>query len=103
MEKLLPIGSIVILNNGKQKLMIIGRGSLYNNGGTIGYFEYSACIYPFGQANQQVLFFNHENIKEVLFEGYHDEDEEAYCKLYEKQIQECNYPRLELEQQVNAK
>lgn len=101
MERLLPIGSIVILNNGKQKLMITGRGSLYNNGGTIGYFEYSACIYPFGVANQQALFFNHENIKEIIFEGYSDADEEEYCRLYDEQIQQCNYPRLGLQQQAS--
>ena len=101
MEKLLPIGSIVVLNNGKQKLMITGRGSLYNNGGTIGYFEYSACIYPFGIANQQALFFNNENIKEVIFKGYTDEDEDEYCEIYEKQIQKCNYPKLDLQEQVS--
>ena len=74
--------------------MITARGSLYNNEGTIGYFEYSGCIYPFGQTNTQAFFFNEENIKEVIFEGYRDEDEEKYCKMYEEQIQKASYPRL---------
>lgn len=97
MEKILPIGSIVRLNGGQQKLMITGRGALYNNQGTIGYFDYSGCIYPDGQMNQQVLFFNNENINEVLFKGFSDEDEEAYCQMYKQQIGATNYPKLQLQ------
>ena len=97
MENILPIGSIVRLNNGQQKLMITSRGALYNNEGTIGYFDYSGCIYPMGQTNQQVFFFNQENISEVLFKGYSDEDEVQYCQIYKEQIRRTNYPRLQLQ------
>lgn len=93
---MLPIGSIVKLNNGNQKIMIINRGALYNNNGTIGYFDYSACLYPFGQTEQVVLFFNEEDISEVFFEGYKDEEEIAFCEQYERKIKKVTYPRLSL-------
>lgn len=96
MKKILPIGSIVRLNNGAQKLMIINRAPLYNNEGNIGYFEYSACLYPSGQTNQNVFFFNEENIAEVLFTGYSDEDEQKFCELFEAEIGKGKYERLTL-------
>ena len=50
MKNLLPLGSVVRLNKGELKIMIISRLPLYNNEGTIGYFDYAACVYPTGQA-----------------------------------------------------
>ena len=68
MKNLLPLGSVVRLNKGELKIMIISRLPLYNNEGTIGYFDYAACVYPTGQADQQVHFFNEEDIEEVTSE-----------------------------------
>ena len=56
MNEILPIGTIVRLKNGEHKLMIISRAPLYNNNGTVGYFDYSAYLYPTGQADQQAFF-----------------------------------------------
>lgn len=66
MKKLLPLGSVVKLKNGEQKIMIISRLPLYNNEGTIGYFDYGACLYPNGQVDQQMYFFNETDIDKVL-------------------------------------
>ena len=76
--KLLPIGSVIQLNEGDVKLMILNRTPLYNKEGTIGYFDYSAVLYPIGQTDQQVFFFNQEDIKEVFHEGYIDEEEKNF-------------------------
>ena len=46
MKDILPIGSVVQLKNGEVKLMIINGFPLFNKEGTIGYFDYSACIFP---------------------------------------------------------
>ena len=40
MTNLLPIGTVVRLHNGTIDVMIIGRFPLYNQEGTIGYFDY---------------------------------------------------------------
>lgn len=85
MSNYLTIGSVVQLQNGNTKVMIINRFPLYNNRGTIGYFDYSACLYPSGNTDNQVYFFNHENIDKIWFEGYIDEAEE---QLQEKFIVE---------------
>ncbi|MGN0292252.1 MAG: DUF4176 domain-containing protein [Lachnospiraceae bacterium] len=97
MNNILPIGSIVKLKNGERKLMIINRAPLYNNEGTLGYFEYSACLYPNGHVDQNVFFFNEENIEEVLFEGFCDEEEEEFQIAYEEQVKKTPYPKLRLE------
>ena len=56
MKNLLPLGSVVRLNKGELKIMIISRLPLYNNEGTIGYFDYAACVYPTGQAISRYIF-----------------------------------------------
>lgn len=94
---LLPLGSIVKMKEGKEKLMIICRLPLFNNSGTIGYFDYSACLYPFGQADQNMIFFNEEDIDQVLFTGYKDKDEEKFQKIVDESMDTINYPRLQLE------
>lgn len=55
--EVLPIGRVVRLKNGDIKLMILNRAPLYNQNGVIGYFDYSACIYPAGKIEEQVYFF----------------------------------------------
>ena len=65
--------------------------------GTIGYFDYSACIYPLGQSDQQQFFFNKEDIDKVIFEGYRNDEDEEYCKVYEEMIENVQYPKLQLQ------
>lgn len=96
MKKLLPLGSVVKLKNGEQKIMIISRLPLYNNEGTIGYFDYGACLYPNGQLDQQMYFFNESDIDTVYFEGYVDEAEELFQKKYREEIENIKYPKLTL-------
>lgn len=96
MKKILPIGSIVKLKKGEEKLMIICRVPLYNNEGTIGYLDYSGCLYPTGQTDQTTYFFNEEDIESVIFEGYRDEAEEEFCRIYEANIESVPYPKLHL-------
>lgn len=93
---MLPLGSIVRLRNGEHKLMIVCRLPLYNNNGTIGYFDYSACLYPMGQTDQQMYFFNEEDIEKTYFTGYVDADEEQYIKLVNEVSPNIQYPKLHL-------
>lgn len=94
---ILPIGSVIKTKKGNVKLMIVGRAQLYNNDGTIGYFDYSALVYPEGITSQQEFaFFNHEDIQEIYFEGYRDEIEEKFAEKYEENIKKTSYPKLTL-------
>lgn len=97
MSNYLTIGSVVQLQNGNTKVMIINRFPLHNNRGTIGYFDYSACLYPSGNTDNQVYFFNHENIDKIWFEGYIDEAEEQLQEKFIVEKKNISYPRLTLE------
>lgn len=94
--KLLPLGSVVKLKNGEQKIMITVRLPLYNNEGTIGYFEYGGCLFPNGQVDQKTYFFNEADIEEVYFKGYIDESEEEFQKKYRDEIKDIKYQKLTL-------
>lgn len=77
MKEYLPIGSIVILKNGTKKLMIYGRKQL-NTNDNIEY-DYVSCLFPEGNINKDYMFlFNNEDIKEVVFRGYSNSEEEEF-------------------------
>ncbi|MFP7170723.1 DUF4176 domain-containing protein [Terribacillus halophilus] len=85
---MLPIGSIVYLNEGKSKLMILNRGPIIELDGEQKMFDYSACVYPQGLVVDSVLYFNEENIDEVIFEGFKDSDEDRFHSLYKQWLEE---------------
>lgn len=79
---MLPIGSIVYLKEGTSKLMILNRGPVIEEEGEPTLFDYSGCFYPQGLNPENVYYFNHENIDEVVFEGYTDNEEDRFQKLF---------------------
>lgn len=85
-KKLLPLGTIIYLEEGNQKIMVVARGAVYqdSDSGKDVYFDYMGCRYPAGIDPEDGLFFNEDNIDKVLFEGYKDEDEERFLELYEE-------------------
>ncbi len=80
MKEYLPIGSVVLLHNGTKKIMIYGRKQLSQNDNQE--YDYVACLFPEGNINENYTFlFNQENIREVVFRGYENEEEQAFQKL----------------------
>lgn len=71
----LPLGSIVILKGGVQKIVINARGVVHKVAKPPVYFDYGGSIYPQGIIDDKILYFNHADIVKVIFEGYHDEDD----------------------------
>ena len=74
-EKYLPIGTVVLLKNGQKKIMITGYlpVSKDNNGKKV--YDYSACLFPEGiLSNKQTAVFNHDQIAEIIQEGYSNEE-----------------------------
>ena len=71
-EKYLPVGSVVLLEGATQKLVVIGYGVKSDE--TNELYDYAAAPYPIGViSNDQTLVFNHEQIKDVYYMGYSDE------------------------------
>ena len=80
------IGSIIYLKEGSQKLMIINRGPIVEIEGQKYMFDYSACNYPVGVVEDQIYYFNEENIDKVVFEGYSDQDETRFQELFKEMM-----------------
>ena len=71
---LLPIGTVVLLDIFSQPLMIYGRMQQQEEKNQI--WQYVACPYPQGHISDETnVFFNHEQIKEVIFKGFESEGE----------------------------
>jgi len=74
-EQMLPIGSVVRLNGGEKDIMIIGFFQQKANYPEVKY-DYIAVGYPEGYLDMKLMFgFNHEDIEEVIFRGYEDEND----------------------------
>ncbi len=72
----LPLGSILLLKGGTQKLMIVGRGLNIKKDDRIYFFDYAGVAYPEGLMGDEVAYFNHENISKLIFKGYSDIEDE---------------------------
>lgn len=95
MEKInyLPIGSCVIVKGDVRKIIVIARGLATAASGTAKYFDYGGCLYPQGLIGDQILFFNHEDISEVIMEGYKDEDETRMVDFVNDWIKNTGLPK----------
>lgn len=71
----LPLGSVVQLNGGIQKLLVIARALNVNNEGKQYFFDYGGVPYPEGLTGDQIAYFNHEQLAKVVFEGFRDDDD----------------------------
>lgn len=71
---ILPIGTIVYLKDGSQKLMILNRGVTIDQNGESVLFDYSAAFYPIGLNPEQLFYFNREDVDKVVYPGYSDEE-----------------------------
>lgn len=83
---MLPIGSIVYLKEGTNKLMILNRAPILPSEEEDAkdiWYDYSGCFYPQGLDPNNVFYFNEENIDEIVFEGFKDDEEERFQKLFQ--------------------
>lgn len=81
MKKLLPIGTVVTLKEGKKSLMIIG---IMQKDDENKVYDYIACVYPEGYINSELFFlFNHEDIETVRFVGFIDAESQAHMQMLE--------------------
>lgn len=80
MKQYLPIGSVVLLKNGKKKVMIYGRRQRRIVDVDKEY-DYLACLYPEGNIDDDYMYlFDEDSIDQVVFRGYSDAEEDAFVK-----------------------
>lgn len=90
-NELLPIGTIVLLKGGEKRLMIDGIRQMETNqdGDVDGQeYDYLGVLYPEGHIGEQFQYlFNHDDINEIIFRGYEDEERTVFltklASLYE--------------------
>lgn len=89
-EKYLPIGTVVMLKNGKKRAMITGFCSISGDDKT-KVFDYSGCLYPEGFiSSNQTLLFNHEQIEKIYYMGLIDEEEKQFKQKLNEMIKTMN-------------
>lgn len=80
----LPIGSVVTLRGGSQPLMVFGRKQINADRNT--QWDYVACLYPEGNIGDAYnVFFDAEDIQDVLFVGYQAKIDLEMQKLLNQQ------------------
>ena len=68
----LPIGTIVNVLDEPYDIAIIGQYSIIEKDGKKGYYDFVGAIIPVGYDAQNLLFFNKEDINNIVFLGYTD-------------------------------
>ena len=76
-KELLPIGSIVLLKEGRKKMMIFGIKQMDSE--VMEEYDYIGVLYPEGNIGVEGQFlFNHESIEQIFFKGYEDKERDAF-------------------------
>ena len=76
--ELLPIGTIVLLKEGEKRLMINGIKQT-NASGDGKEYDYLGILYPEGHIGDEFQYlFNHEDISEIVFKGYEDDERKEF-------------------------
>ncbi len=73
--ELLALGSIVELKNMKDKVLIIGVNQMSGK----EKYDYIGCTHPYGYMSvDELLVFNKDAIKNVIFNGYFDDESKEF-------------------------
>lgn len=84
MNRILPIGSVVLLADGTKPVMIFGYLQTAMQDKT-DMVDYIGVPYPEGNVNALMQFgFQMTDIREVLFEGYRTEEFKPYEELLKR-------------------
>ncbi|MBN6065378.1 DUF4176 domain-containing protein, partial [Aggregatibacter actinomycetemcomitans] len=56
----------------------------------------AACLYPFGLITANMLYFNQEDITEIISEGFINEREEKLQQYLIEKIPSITYPKFNI-------
>lgn len=88
MEKIdyVPLGSVVYLNGGIKKLLVVARAINVVNGGKQFFFDYGGVLYPEGVTGNEMAYFNHDDIGSVFFRGCDDDENKGMTEAINKYV-----------------
>lgn len=108
-DKLLPIGSVVLLKEAKKRLMIIGYyPTIISEEGNTTTYDYSGCLFPEGIIDSEnVLLFNRTDIDQIYYYGLMDGEQNEFMtsldEIVKSEITNNNImPKVEVNQQQNS-
>ena len=79
-KKYLPLGSVVLLEGGKKKVMITGF-CIEAKETPDKIYDYCGCVYPEGVIRSDLTcVFDHSQIKQILFKGYVNDEAIDFSK-----------------------
>lgn len=86
-NKYLPIGTVVLLREGKKRLMITGFCPKTVDKDEKKSYDYCGVMYPEGVITMEsILLFNHNQIKKIFHMGLYKDEEEKQFKLKLKKL-----------------
>lgn len=96
-KEYLPLGTVVMLKNGKKPMIIVGYlGKNPNQPDQV--FDYYAYPYPEGCMDSSIVYqFDQESIAGMLCLGYRDLETTAYLKALSEQAEDLKKKVLEKE------
>ena len=78
-DKFLPIGTVVLLENGTKRVMITSYLIYSRESDKKKLFDYGGCVFPEGiMDSSNTLGFNRDQIKEVIHMGLEDDEEKKF-------------------------
>lgn len=82
-NKLLPVGSVVLLENAQKKVVIMGVMPVkHKSPGQDITYDYMGVPYPEGFiGNEAGLLFNHDSIIEICFTGYRNKERDMFIAM----------------------
>ena len=94
-NKYLPIGTVVMLKDGKKKIMITGFCTATKDSDKI--YDYNACLYPEGiLTSDKTILFNHDQIDKIYYMGYNDDESKVFLKNLHELIDKINKGEVKL-------
>lgn len=103
-KEFLPIGTVAIMKGGaRRKVMVITRALATKLTGELTYFDYGGCFYPEGLMGEQILYFNEEDIEEVVHKGHVDETEIKQQEEIQKWLEEHKMKKGNVEDAIAAR
>ena len=88
-DKVLPIGTVVLLENAKKRVMILGYQRTAASDETVIY-DYCGCMYPEGYVSpERTLLFNHENIDRIYAMGLQNDEYKQFQGQLQQAIKEA--------------
>ena len=96
-NKILPLGSVVLLHNGTKKVMVIGYGmKTPENPDKI--YDYCGCVFPEGVLRSDITcVFDKEQIQEIYFAGFQNEESNEFLQKVSSLVNQSKEPKIQVE------